>query len=272
MEYVRVRDAEVPAIGLGTWQLTGEQCYEAVSTALDLGYRHVDTAQLYENEREVGSAIADADVDREDVFLTTKVHPGNARYDDVIESTRESLERLDTGYVDLLLLHWPAPLVSFRGTARAMAELRDEGLIRHAGVSNFRRWRLKRAREKSPIPLLADQVRLYPHYPHRTLREYCRSAEMLVTAYSPLAHGGLVDDGLLGRIGERYGKTPAQVALRWITQLDGVTAIPRSTSREHLAQNLAVFDFELTDAEMERIARPSLLRSAGLFLRNEMGL
>ncbi|WP_226022187.1 aldo/keto reductase [Halomicrobium salinisoli] len=272
MEYVRVRDAEVPAIGLGTWQLTGEQCYETVSTALELGYRHVDTAQLYGNEREVGSAIADADVDREDVFLTTKVTPGNARYDDVIESTRASLDRLDTDYVDLLLLHWPAPLVSFRETARAMAELRDEGLVRHAGVSNFRRWRLKRAREKSPIPLVADQVRLHPHYTHRSLREYCADVDAMVTAYSPLAHGGLVDDDLLARIGERYGKTPAQVALRWVTQLANVAAIPKSTNREHLAGNLAALDFELTDAEMERIDRPSLVRSAGLFLRNEMGL
>ncbi len=272
MECVRVQDAEVPAIGLGTWQLTGEQCYETVSTALELGYRHVDTAQLYGNEREVGRAVADADADREDVFLTTKITPGNARYDDVIESARASLERLDTGYVDLLLLHWPNPLVSFGETARAMAELRDEGLIRHAGVSNVRRWRLKRARETSPIPLLADQVRLHPHYTHRSLREYCQSAETLVTAYSPLAHGGLVDDDLLARIGERYGKTPAQVALRWATQLDNVAAIPKSTSREHLAENLAAFDFELTDAEIERIARPSLVRSAGLFLRNEMGL
>jgi diketogulonate reductase-like aldo/keto reductase len=272
MEYVTVQGAEVPVLGLGTWQLTGEQCYETVSTALELGYRHVDTAQMYDNERAVGRALADADVDRDDVFLTTKVTPGNARYDDILRSTRESLERLDTGYADLLLLHWPNPLVSFSDTARAMAELRDRGLIRHAGVSNFRRWRLRRARERSPVPLLADQVRLHPFYTHGALREYCRSTETMVTAYSPLAHGGLLDDDALAAIGERYDKTPAQVALRWATGLETVAAIPKTTSETHLRENIDVFDFELDAGERERIARPSLAKATALFLRNEMGL
>ncbi len=272
MEHVTVQNAEVPAIGLGTWQLEGSRCYETVSTALELGYRHVDTAQMYENETEVGRAIADADVDRDEVFLTTKVTPGNARYDDVLASTRESLDRLDTDYVDLLLLHWPNPLVSFADTARAMAELQDDGLIRHAGVSNFRRWRLKRAREKSPIPILADQVRLHPFYTHQAVREYARSTDVVVTAYSPLAHGGVVDEPVLSEIGERYDKTAAQVALRWATQLENVVAIPKSTSEDHLADNVAVFDFELSDDEMARISRPSILTSTRLFLGNEMGL
>jgi 2,5-diketo-D-gluconate reductase B len=272
MEYVSVQDAEVPALGLGTWQVTGEACYEAVSTALELGYRHVDTAQLYDNEREVGRAIADAAVDRDDVFLTTKVQPGNARYDDVLASTRESLDRLGTGYVDLLLLHWPNPLVDFADTARAMADLQADGLVRHAGVSNFRRWRLRRAREKSPIPLLADQVRLHPFYPQRALRAYSQAVDVMVTAYSPLAHGGMVDDGVLAQVGERYDKTAPQVALRWATQLENVAAIPKSTSRDHLAANIDIFDFELSEAEMAEIPRPSLLRSGALFLRNEIGL
>jgi len=270
MEYVTVQDAQIPALGLGTWQLTGEQCYETVSTALELGYRHVDTAQLYGNERQVGRAIADADVDRDDVFLTTKVTPGKAGYEDVLASTEASLDRLDTDYVDLLLLHWPNPLVDFRETARAMAELRDDGLIRHAGVSNFRRWRLERAREKSPVPLLADQVRLHPYYTRRKLREYCRYTDMMVTAYSPLAHGGIVDDAELAAVGDRYDKTAAQVALRWATQLEGVAAIPKSTSRDHLRANVDIFDFELDDDEVARVTRPSLVKSAGLFLRNEM--
>lgn len=272
MEYVSVQGAEVPALGLGTWQTTGEECYETVSTALELGYRHVDTAQMYGNEREVGQAIADAAVDRDDIFLTTKVEPGNARYDDVLASTRKSLERLGTGYVDLLLVHWPNPLVDFADTARAMAELRDDGVVRHAGVSNFRRWRLRRAREKSPVPLLADQVRLHPFYTQRALRAYCRAVGMMVTAYSPLAHGGMTDETVLARVGEPYDKTPAQVALRWVTQLENVVTIPKSTSRDHLAANLDVFDFELSEAEMAEITRPSVLRSGELFLRNEMGL
>ena len=264
MEHVTVQGVEVPAIGLGTWQLTGHECYEAVSTALDMGYRHVDTAQMYDNERQVGRAIRDADAAREDIFLTTKLRPTNARYDDVIRSTKGSLDRLDTDYVDLLLLHWPNPLVDFADTARAMAHLRDEGLIDHAGVSNFRRWRLAKAREKSPIPLLADQVKVQPVYTHEAVREFCVEQDMLVTAYSPLARGSILDDDVLREIGARYDKSPAQVALRWATQLENVAAIPKSSNPDHLEANLDIFDFELTASEHDRITRPSLLKAAAL--------
>jgi diketogulonate reductase-like aldo/keto reductase len=270
METVSAQGAEVPSLGLGTWQLTGQQCYESVTTALELGYRHLDTAQMYDNEREVGRAVADSDVNRDDVWITTKVTPGNARYDDVVESTRASLDRLDTGYVDLCLLHWPNPLVDFEDTARAMAELRDDGLIRHAGVSNFRRWRLRKARRKSPVPLLADQVRCHPFYTRESLREDCVANDQVLTAYSPLAHGGVIADNRLDRIGERYGKTAAQVALRWATQREGVVAIPKATSRAHLEANLAALEFELTDAELAAVADPSLVRTASLFVRNEL--
>jgi diketogulonate reductase-like aldo/keto reductase len=270
MDTVSVRGVEVPTLGLGTWQTTGDQCYETVSTALELGYRHVDTAQLYENERAVGRAIADSDVDREDVWLTTKVTPGNARYEDVLASSRESLERLDTSYVDLLLLHWPNPLVDFGDTARAMAELRDDGLADNVGVSNFRRWRLRKARERSPVPILADQVRCHPYYTRETLRNECEREEQVLTAYSPLAHGGVVDDSRLAAVGEPHDRSAVQVALRWLTQRANVVAIPKSTSRDHLAANLAALDFELDDEEMARVASPSLVRTTSLFLRNEM--
>jgi 2,5-diketo-D-gluconate reductase B len=270
METVTVRDAEIPVLGLGTWQITGEQCYETVSTALELGYRHIDTAQLYENEHQVGRAVADSDVDRDDLWITTKVTPGNARYDDVLESTRESLDRLDTGYVDHLLLHWPNPLVDFRDTARAMAELRDDGLIDHAGVSNFRRWRLRKAREKSPVPIRADQVRCHPYYTRVRLRRECEREDQILTAYSPLAHGGVVGDERLAALGEPYDRSAAQVALRWLTRRTNVVAIPKATSRDHLAANLAALDFELSDAELSQVADPSLLRTTSLFLRNEM--
>jgi len=266
MESVTVQGVEVPTVGLGTWRLSGETCYETVKTALELGYRHVDTAQLYGNEAAVGRAIGDSDVPREEVFLTTKVHPGNVRYDDVLESTRASLDRLGTDYVDLLLQHWPNPLVSFADTARAMAELRDAGLVRHVGVSNFRRWRLRRARQKADIPILADQVRCNPHYTHSTLREYCAAEDVLLTAYSPLAEGAVVEDDRLAAIGEPYGFSPAQVVLRWLTQLENVVAIPKSTSRDHLAENLDVFEVTFDDAEMAAVPDPSVLKTLGSVL------
>jgi 2,5-diketo-D-gluconate reductase B len=270
MEHVTVRGEDVPAIGLGTWQIEGQECYETVRTALELGYRHIDTAQLYGNEAQVGRAIADSDVDREDVFLVTKVHPRKAREDDVVESTHESLARLGTDYVDLLLLHWPMPLISFARTARGFERLADEGAIRHAGVSNFRTWRLKRAVKKSPVPIFADQVRLHPFYTHRKLRAYARESDTMVTAYSPLAHGALIDDEVLARIGETYDKTGPQVALRWVTGFENVVAIPKSTSEAHLRENLEIDDFTLTQRERDRISRPSFSKTARLYLGAEM--
>jgi diketogulonate reductase-like aldo/keto reductase len=168
------------------------------------------------------------------------------------------------------LLHWPNPLVDFADTARAMAELVDEGLVRHVGVSNFRRWRLRKARAKSPVPILADQVRCHPYYTRETLREECEREGHLLTAYSPLAHGGVVGDSRLAGVGESSEKSAAQVALRWLTQRSNVVAIPKATSRKHLAANLAALEFELDDGEMERVANPSLVRTTSLFLRNEM--
>jgi len=272
MEHVTVQGAEVPALGLGTWELTGEQCYETVSTALELGYRHVDTAQYYGNERQVGRAIADSNVDRDDVFLTTKIKPGDAAREDLLAAARESLDRLGTDYVDLLLLHWPNPLVDLEETLGAMATLREEGAIRHAGVSNFSKKRLKRARQVSPVPILTNQVGFHPHRPRRELLAYCQEYDTMLTAYSPLAHGGLIDEDVLRAIGTKYDKSAVQVALRWAIQHHNVATIPKATSREHLAANIDIFDFTLTGDEMNRITRPSLLKSGALFLKGRLGV
>lgn len=271
MEHVTVQGAEVPALGLGTWELTGEQCYDTVSTALDLGYRHVDTAQYYGNERQVGRAIADSDVDREDVFLTTKIKPGDAAREDLLEAARTSLDRLGTDYVDLLLLHWPNPLVDLEETLGAMATLREAESIRHAGVSNFSKKRLQRARQVSPVPILTNQVGFHPHRPRRELLAYCQEYDTMLTAYSPLAHGGLIDEDVLRAIGGKYDKSAVQVALRWATQHHDVCVIPKSTSREHLDQNLDLFDFALDADEIERVARPSGLKTAETMLRGMLG-
>jgi diketogulonate reductase-like aldo/keto reductase len=270
MEHVTAQGVEVPAIGLGTWRMTGETCRRAVGEALELGYRHVDTAQMYGNERAVGAAIAAADVDREEVFLTTKLALSNRTAEGVVRSTRASLNRLRTEYVDLLLIHQPHPTVADAETLDAMGKLVDEGLVRHVGVSNFSVDRLQRAREASPAPILTNQVQYHPFWDQTELLDYCRIHDLVLTAYSPLAHGGAIDDDTLDAIGARYGKSGAQVALRWLIQQDGVVAIPKSTSREHLRANLAVFDFALTDREVEAIARPSLARTAESFLRGRL--
>jgi len=266
MEYVEAYGARVPKVGLGTWQLTGEECYETVATALDVGYRHIDTAQLYGNETEVGRAIADADVDREDLFLTTKVSPRNAGYDDVIRSTKESLERLDTPYVDLLLLHWPNPLVSVSETMRAMDRLVEQGLVYNIGVSNFPKAFLERAREAAETPVVTNQVQFHPYKPQRRMLGYCQREEMFLTGYSPLARGTALKDDDVQRLAEAYDKTPAQIVLRWAIQHRDVVVIPKASGEAHLRENLELFDFKLTRSEVEELTKSSLLRSGKAML------
>jgi diketogulonate reductase-like aldo/keto reductase len=253
MEYVSAGDAEIPALGVGTFQLSGEQARKTVSTALDLGYRHVDTAEYYDNERGVGAGIERAAVDRDEVFLTTKVWRSNLSREDVRPALEASLDRLGTDYVDLLLIHWPHPRVPVAETLEVMDALRDEGLVEHIGVSNFTRAQLAEATAVADAPVVTDQVLYHPFNDQRALQQACVDADVALTAYSPLARGAVVGNDDLASIGDRYDKSAAQVALRWLVQQDKVVAIPRSTSRDHLADNLAVFDFELTATEMGRI-------------------
>jgi 2,5-diketo-D-gluconate reductase B len=278
---VTVGGVDVPAVGLGTWRLRGDDCRRAVETALALGYRHVDTAQAYGNERAVGAAIRSSAADRDDVFLTTKLDGDSRRHGTVHRSVRESLDRLGTDYLDCLLIHWPngrPPFLpvslpggpSLAETLTAMNELVDDGVVRHIGVSNFDIRLLDEARRLSDAPIFANQVQFHPYCDQRRLLSYCRRHDVLLTAYSPLCHGGVLHDDRLAAVVRRYDKTAAQVAIRWVIQHDGVRAVPKATSREHLAANRDVFDFELTDAEMERIRRPSTLRTFAGFARSRL--
>ena len=253
MESIDTGGAHVPKIGLGTWQNQGQTCVDAVRTALELGYRHVDTAQMYENEAAVGRAIEAADVSRDELFLTTKVWRSNLRYDDVIETVEASLDDLGTDYVDLLLVHWPHPRVPIEETLGAMTELRGRGTVRHIGVSNFTAAQLQEAIRIADSPIVTNQVLYHPYADQSAVRSVGREHDVAVTAYSPLARGAVLDDDVLAEIGDRYEKSPAQVALRWLVQQDGVVAIPKASSREHLEANLAVFDCELSSAEINRI-------------------
>ncbi|MFB6202116.1 MAG: aldo/keto reductase [Halorhabdus sp.] len=272
MEYVTVAGTDVPAIGIGTWQMDTQTASEAVSDALDVGYRHVDTAQAYGNESGVGRAIETADVDREAVFLTTKVHPSHRSVASIVASVEDSLTELETDYVDLVLIHWPHPLADLERVMAGLNEVVDRGMARHLGVSNFGRDRLDRARSLSSAPVLTDQVLFHPWWPQRSLLEYCQQEDVMVTAYSPLANGRLVDDDLLERIGARYDKTAPQVAIRWATQHENVATIPMSTSRDHLVENLDVFDFTLTRDEHDRITRPSYWQTGTALVGGMVGL
>jgi diketogulonate reductase-like aldo/keto reductase len=268
---VTTTDGEsIPSVGLGTWRLTESECRESVQTALELGYRHLDTAQEYDNERQVGDALRGSDVDRGDVFITTKLGAKSRGYDEVLRSTEESLAKLGTDHIDLLLIHWPNVLTPLRETLSAMNELVDAGKVTHIGVSNFDIDRLHRARTLSEHGILTNQVQYNPYWSQTELLDYCRIHDVLVTAYSPLAHGGVLDDPILRTVGEQYGKTPAQVAIRWLVQQPNVLTVPKATSREHLADNIDVFDFELTDGEMDRIRQPSKSRALSGFIRSRL--
>jgi len=262
----------VPAIGIGTWQMETSTAYDSVATALDLGYRHVDTAQLYENERGVGRAIADATVGRDELFLTTKVDPSNRTVADIVSSVEDSVDRLGVDRVDLLLIHWPHPLADLETVMSGLNRARERGLTRHIGVSNFGKDRLDRARELSEAPIFTDQVLFHPWWPQRDLLRYCQDEGVTLTGYSPLANGGLVGNRELEEIGRRYGKSSVQVALRWATQHRNVMTIPMSTSREHLGENLDTFDFHLTKAEHDRITDMSYLKTGFAMVRGQLGV
>lgn len=272
MEFVTQAGDDVPAIGIGTWQMETDTAYRSVSTALDLGYRHVDTAQLYGNEAGVGRAIDEADIERDEVFLTTKVDPTHRSVADIVESARDSVRQLRVDHVDLLLIHWPHPLADLGTVMRGLDAARDEGLTRHIGVSNFGKDRLDRARELSDAPIFTDQVLFHPWWPQRELLSYCQREGVTLTGYSPLANGALIDNDTFAEIGHRYDKSPPQVALRWATQHENVFTIPMSTSRDHLAQNIDIFDFRLTRDEYDRITTGSYLRTGWAMLRGQLGL
>lgn len=250
---VTAGEATIPRVGLGTWQMTGQECADIVETALNIGYRHLDTAQKYDNEAMVGEGIAAADVDRSDVFLTTKVTMKNVLNGRIVSSVHESLDRLDVEYVDLLLIHAPHPRMSIGEVLDTMAGLQADGLVRHLGVSNFNRSLLSMALEATDGPLVTDQVQFHPFWEQSSLVQFCREHDVTLTAYSPLDRGRIAQDETLMRIGERYDKTAAQVALRWLLEHDSVVVIPKTTNPKHLEENLAVFDFELTEQEVNRI-------------------
>lgn len=272
MEFVTTNGDEVPAVGLGTWQLDSQSAYEAVRTGLNVGYRHIDTAQLYENEDGVGRAIEAADLARDEVFLTTKVDPTNRTVEDIVTSVTESLQQLDVDQVDLLLIHWPHPLANLETVMEGLNRARDRGLTQHIGVSNFSKDRLDRAREMSSAPIFTDQVLFHPWWPQRDLLAYCQAKDIVLTGYSPLANGGLVHNQKLAAIGRQYGKSSAQVAIRWATQHNNAITIPQSTSREHLQDNLDTFDFRLTKDEHQRITNASYLRTGAAMLRGQFGI
>ena len=243
--------AAMPCIGFGTSSLG--DCGEQVAAALAAGYRHIDTARKYGTERGVGEGLRASRVPREQVFITTKVSHEYLRADDFARSVEGSLKDLGVDWVDLLLVHWPNAAIPLRETMQALARARREGLTRHIGVANFTIALLDEAIALCPEPLVTDQVEFHPYLDQTTILEACRARGLILTAHCPLGRGRLMSDPLLAAIARRKGKTVAQIALRWSIQHRNVVPIPRSSNPGRITENLGVFDFSLSDDEMDEI-------------------
>jgi diketogulonate reductase-like aldo/keto reductase len=252
MTTIEVKGVSVPAIGYGTWLVTGQDATDGVRDALEIGYRQIDTARAYENEREVGKGIADSGVSRDEIFLTTKVPHDEATAAEVERDAEESLERLGVDHLDLLLLHWPNPDVPLEETLNALDKVREDGRTKQIGVSNFPAGLLEQALQIAPV--FCNQVEYHPFLDQSRLLEVARANDVLITAYSPLAHGKVPGDEILNDVGAQYGKSAGQVALRWLLDQPGVSPIPKASSHGRRQENFDVFDFTLSDADRERIA------------------
>ena len=250
---VEANGARIPLLGLGTWDLRGRVCARVVEQALRLGYRHIDTAEMYDNEREVGEGLRASGVKRNDVFVTTKIWPSHFAPLELERTARECLGRLRLGEVDLLLLHWPNPQIPLAETLGALCKVKRDGLARHIGVSNFTVPLLDEALRLSSEPLVCNQFECHPFLDQSKLIAACRQHGMAVVAYSPIAKGRVRDDETLSRIGATHKKTAAQVCLRFLVQ-QNIVVIPRTSKVERLSENAAIFDFALGEVEMASIA------------------
>jgi 2,5-diketo-D-gluconate reductase B len=252
--YVEVQGASIPVIGLGTWDLRGRTCARVVEQALRLGYRHIDTAEMYDNEREVGEGLRASAVKRQDVFVTTKIWPSHLAPLELERATKESLARLRLSEVDLLLIHWPNPKISLSETIPALCRMKQAGFTRNIGVSNFTVALLEEAVRYATEPLVTNQIEWHPFLDQSKVRAACAARGIVVTAYSPIARGKAAGDKELRLIGMHHHKTAAQVCLRYLLQ-EGAIVIPRTSKVERLSENLNVLDFELEDAEMAEIRK-----------------
>ncbi|NND49467.1 MAG: aldo/keto reductase [Rhizobiales bacterium] len=251
---ISAHGAEMPVIGYGTMLFPEpEKAAGLVSAAIECGYRHIDTARKYGSEQWVGEGIRATGIDRGELFVTTKVTEENAREADFARSVDTSLKTLGLDYVDLLLIHWPQPSVPLAETLGALAKAKRQGLARHIGVSNFTLALLDEAVHLCPEPLVTNQIEYHAYLRQDKLLAACRRHGLLVTCHAPIARGELLKDPLISEIAAARGKSTAQVALRWLIQQPGVAAVPRALEVSEIEENIDLFDFELSDEEMERI-------------------
>lgn len=249
--------ANIPVLGLGTWQSTGQDCIDVVSQGLKMGYEHIDTAQAYGNEFEVGQGIKQSGVARDKFFLTTKIFPDDMKFEPekLMAAAKRSLENLDTDYVDLLLLHWPDDRVPLSETIPALCELQKQGLTRHIGVSNFNIANIIEAKKYADVPIVVNQVEFHPFIKQKTLQTFLNNHHILLEAYSPLARGDVFYNEVIKEIADKHNITPAQVSLAWILSDKHRVAIPKTSNPDHLQGNLDAMKVHLSAEELEKIGK-----------------
>jgi len=251
MKYEQVHGARIPALGFGTFRMKGDECKQAVENAIKIGYRHLDTAEIYENEKAVGEGIAASGISREELFITTKAWMDDMSPDGLRKSLDQSLRDLGIDVVDLWLIHWPNPKYDVEETLAVMMAEVEAGRVRHLGVSNFPAALFERATKVAPI--VCNQVEYHPYLAQTKVIDAARSHDAMVTAYAPLGIGKCHADESLAAIGAKYGKTAAQVTLRWFMQQPLVGAIPKASGYAHAEENFQIFDFELSADDMATI-------------------
>lgn len=253
MQSVKCKGAEIPAIGLGTWPMRGAGCNKIVEEALALGYRHIDTAQMYGNEADVGEAARMSGLPREEIFITTKVEREWASSKDLPRSVEDSLRRLRLDFVDLLLIHWPNPSVPVAETVNALLEMKRLGRTRHIGVSNYSKDLVEQAVRAAPTEIVVNQIEYHPFIDQTSTIEANRRHGIATTAYSPIARGRIAGNAVIEDIAAAHGKSAFQVTLRWLLQKDDVIAIPKTSNAARLRENIDVFNFTLSNEDISRM-------------------
>jgi len=242
----------IPSIGLGTWELRGQECRRVVREALEIGYRHIDTAAMYENESEVGSGIIDSGIDRKEFFLTTKIDTTAVKNEGIIDAFNQSLSDLKTDYVDLLLIHWPTFSTNLGDMLEIMYGIKESQKARAIGVSNFNTTLLNECARLGFEDIYCNQVEYHPFLSQEILLNKMNEMDVIPVAYCPICRGDVAKDSVIIELSEKYNKTPAQVTLRWIVQQQAV-AIPKTAKLERLKENIDIYDFEIDNQDMSRI-------------------
>lgn len=245
---------QMPILGLGTWQNTGSSCKESIITALNMGYRHIDTALMYQNHREIAQALQEVSIPREELFITSKIWFDDLSYQGVLSQVEKILEELKIDYLDLCLIHWPNSDFDMKDSFEAFSHLVKTGVVKSVGVSNFTINHLKEAIEKSPVSISVNQVEFHPYLYQKELLDFCKENDIVLTAYSPMGRGEVLEDETIQDIARGVGKTPSQVVLRWLIQ-QNIVVIPKAASYDHQKENFEIFDFELDEPKMNKISQ-----------------